>query len=240
MAQFAEHFALMSVVASVAFIAPALATEARYTCSDGSKLTAQFSPPDTAKGSVALTFGTGRELKLPQVLSADGGRYANGRRRPLDQGAKRHADNERREENVLDAMISRAASTGAMKAGLCNRGGGTTAPLSSHYRTARSPLRRAKNFVTAYLILDLFLFLPYSQPAERRTLQTSSECDRSSASIWVVCAGEHNMNIAGQVAVTLAALIGFGRLFLAEEGDSHRLSGVLILAGLVGKVALSI
>jgi hypothetical protein len=52
--------------------------------------------------------------------------------------------------------------------------------------------------------------------------------------------GEHNMNTAGQIAVTLAALIGFGRLFLADEGDSHRLSGVLILAGLVGKIALSI
>ena len=26
---------------------------------------------------MALTFGTGRELKLPQVLSADGGRYAD-------------------------------------------------------------------------------------------------------------------------------------------------------------------
>jgi hypothetical protein len=47
------------------------------------------------------------------------------------------------------------------------------------------------------------------------------------------------MNTAGQIAVTLAALIGFGRLFLADEGDSHRLSGVLILAGLVGKIALS-
>jgi hypothetical protein len=48
------------------------------------------------------------------------------------------------------------------------------------------------------------------------------------------------MNAAGQIAVTLAALIGFSRLFLAYEGDSHRLSGLLILAGLVGKVALSI
>jgi hypothetical protein len=48
------------------------------------------------------------------------------------------------------------------------------------------------------------------------------------------------MNTAGQIAVTFAALIGFGRLFLADEGDSHRLSGVLILAGLVGKIALSI
>jgi membrane-bound inhibitor of C-type lysozyme len=75
MAQFAKLFALVSATAALA--GPALATEARYTCSDGSKLTAQFSPPDTAKGSVALTFGTGRELKLPQVLSADGGRYAD-------------------------------------------------------------------------------------------------------------------------------------------------------------------
>jgi hypothetical protein len=48
------------------------------------------------------------------------------------------------------------------------------------------------------------------------------------------------MNAACQVAVVLAGLIGFGRLFLADEGASHRLSGWLILAGLVGKIALSI
>jgi hypothetical protein len=48
------------------------------------------------------------------------------------------------------------------------------------------------------------------------------------------------MNAAGQVAVTLAGLIGFGRIFLADEADSHRLSGLLILAGLLGKIALSI
>lgn len=52
--------------------------------------------------------------------------------------------------------------------------------------------------------------------------------------------GDQNMNAAGQIAVTAAALIGFGRLFLADEGASHRLSGLLILAGFVGKVALSI
>jgi hypothetical protein len=52
--------------------------------------------------------------------------------------------------------------------------------------------------------------------------------------------GKQNMNSAGQIAVTLAALIGFGRLFLADEGESHRLSGLLIFAGLIGKVALSI
>jgi hypothetical protein len=52
--------------------------------------------------------------------------------------------------------------------------------------------------------------------------------------------GIDEMNAALDIAVTLAGLIGFGRIFLADEGASHRLSGALILAGLVGKVALSI
>ncbi|HEY5207286.1 MAG TPA: MliC family protein [Roseiarcus sp.] len=77
MAYFAKLFAPVSAVVVLAFPGPALATEAHYACSDGGKLIANFSPPDTAKGSVALTFGTGRELRLPQVLSADGGRYAD-------------------------------------------------------------------------------------------------------------------------------------------------------------------
>ena len=77
MARFAKLFAFVGAVATAAFAGPALAAETQYTCSDGSKLGAKFSPPDTAEGSVALTFGTGRELKLPQVLSADGGRYAD-------------------------------------------------------------------------------------------------------------------------------------------------------------------
>jgi hypothetical protein len=51
---------------------------------------------------------------------------------------------------------------------------------------------------------------------------------------------DQNMNAAGQIAVTLAGLIGFGRIFLADDSDSHRLSGWLILVGLVGKIALSI
>jgi hypothetical protein len=57
---------------------------------------------------------------------------------------------------------------------------------------------------------------------------------------WRRLLGKRNMNAAGQIAVTLAALIGFGRLFLADERESCRLSGMLILAGLVGKIALSI
>jgi hypothetical protein len=57
---------------------------------------------------------------------------------------------------------------------------------------------------------------------------------------WPRMPGKRKMNAAGQIAVMLAALIGFGRLFLADDGESHRLSGMLILAGLVGKIALSI
>ena len=77
MARFAKKSALVSAVAMVAFAGPALAVEAHYTCSGGGKLSASFSPADAAKGEVKLTFDTGRELSLPQVLSADGGRYAN-------------------------------------------------------------------------------------------------------------------------------------------------------------------
>ena len=77
MNQFAKLFVLPGAVAALAFAHPALATEAHYTCSDGSKLSAKFSPPNTAKGGVALTFGTGRVLKLPQVMSTNGGRYAD-------------------------------------------------------------------------------------------------------------------------------------------------------------------
>jgi hypothetical protein len=40
---------------------------------------------------------------------------------------------------------------------------------------------------------------------------------------WRRLLGKRNMNAAGQIAVTLAGLIGFGRIFLADEGDSHRL-----------------
>jgi membrane-bound inhibitor of C-type lysozyme len=73
MARFAKRFALLSAL--IPFAGPAIAIEAHYTCIGGGKLSANFSPPD-AKGKVKLTFDTGRELSLPQVLSADGGRYA--------------------------------------------------------------------------------------------------------------------------------------------------------------------
>jgi membrane-bound inhibitor of C-type lysozyme len=78
MAIFAKRLGLAGAIAIVAIGGPALAAEARYTCSGGGKLTAKFSPPGSPKGEVALTFDTGRKLNLPQVMSADGGRYANG------------------------------------------------------------------------------------------------------------------------------------------------------------------
>lgn len=56
----------------------AFATSARYECSGGISLDAQFSPPNYTTGRVELTFGNGRSLTLPQVMSADGGRYAEG------------------------------------------------------------------------------------------------------------------------------------------------------------------
>jgi len=75
--RFAIRLGLACATAILAAGASADATEARYTCSDGTRLTAKFSPPGAAKGEVALTLDKGRELHLPQVLSADGGRYAN-------------------------------------------------------------------------------------------------------------------------------------------------------------------
>jgi membrane-bound inhibitor of C-type lysozyme len=78
MAIFAKRLGLAGAIAILTIGPPAYAAQARYTCSGGGKLTAKFSPPGSPKGEVALTFDTGRELNLPQVLSADGGRYANG------------------------------------------------------------------------------------------------------------------------------------------------------------------
>ena len=57
---------------------PVLATEVPYTCADGTRLKATFSAPGATPGSANLLFaGSSRTATLPQVLSADGGRYAN-------------------------------------------------------------------------------------------------------------------------------------------------------------------
>ena len=63
-----------------ALIVPAsstLASEATYGCADGTLLRAAYGTPGA--GSVRLTLaGRGRYITLPQVISADGGRYARG------------------------------------------------------------------------------------------------------------------------------------------------------------------
>ncbi len=70
---------LAAMAACVSATGAAFATEARYKCSGGARLTAQFSPPGAANSHVVLTFaGSGNRMVLPQVMSADGGRYADG------------------------------------------------------------------------------------------------------------------------------------------------------------------
>lgn len=53
----------------------ASAASFEYQCEDGTRLTATFSPPDQPEGKADLVFADGRTLLLPQVISADGGRY---------------------------------------------------------------------------------------------------------------------------------------------------------------------
>src|SRR5687768_13492477 len=72
---------LISIVTeTMTFGAAAAAPKAvAYTCSDGTRLQATFSPPSSSLGSVKLVFARpSAELTLPQALSADGGRYAQG------------------------------------------------------------------------------------------------------------------------------------------------------------------
>jgi membrane-bound inhibitor of C-type lysozyme len=50
-----------------------------YTCADGTRLQATFSPPSIATGFVKLVVASvSTEITLPQAVSADGGRYTQG------------------------------------------------------------------------------------------------------------------------------------------------------------------
>jgi membrane-bound inhibitor of C-type lysozyme len=67
-------------IALTATSVSAHAIEVHYDCNHGTGLTARFSPPSAAAGYVVLTFDeAGQQIRLPQVMSADGGRYANGK-----------------------------------------------------------------------------------------------------------------------------------------------------------------
>ncbi|SFK86635.1 MliC family protein [Methylocapsa palsarum] len=76
-AVYSKRACLAGAAAILAFASQVHATEARYACSGGAKLTARFSPPSMETGTVALTFETGETITLPQAMSADGGRYAD-------------------------------------------------------------------------------------------------------------------------------------------------------------------
>lgn len=68
-------FSIAGAAITIGLAGPALAdATARYTCGDGTALTATFTnDPAAAK----LVFADGKTLTLPQVISADGGRYAD-------------------------------------------------------------------------------------------------------------------------------------------------------------------
>jgi membrane-bound inhibitor of C-type lysozyme len=71
----------VALVGLATLLAPpnaAFAQSVNYVCSDGIRLTATFSTPGPTPGSVILVIdGVDANLTLPQVKSADGGRYAN-------------------------------------------------------------------------------------------------------------------------------------------------------------------
>jgi membrane-bound inhibitor of C-type lysozyme len=61
-----------------AMTGPALSADVNYTCRDGTRFMASFSPPTGGPGTVVLDIaGSDTKVTLPQVKSADGGRYAN-------------------------------------------------------------------------------------------------------------------------------------------------------------------
>ncbi len=70
----AQPLAGLAGLIAVASSGHALAdTTAAYRCANGETLTATFT---MTPGAATLAFSDGRTLKLPQALSADGGRYA--------------------------------------------------------------------------------------------------------------------------------------------------------------------
>lgn len=75
---------LATAVAAVAFLAGAAGVAraesivANYSCDNGTRFKATFTPPGAGDGDVRLAFADGRKITLPQVISADGGRYAAG------------------------------------------------------------------------------------------------------------------------------------------------------------------
>jgi membrane-bound inhibitor of C-type lysozyme len=76
----ARRILLPTLILLAATTTAAVAMEAKYECSGGTHLTAAFSAPGNRPGNVVLVVaGSSGAINLPQVASADGGRYANDR-----------------------------------------------------------------------------------------------------------------------------------------------------------------
>jgi membrane-bound inhibitor of C-type lysozyme len=69
---------ILTCIVLMGTVSSALAAEAHYRCANRTALKAVFSAPGQP-GSVQLTFARqAKPVVLPQALSADGGRYADG------------------------------------------------------------------------------------------------------------------------------------------------------------------
>ena len=73
------HWGTLAALALAANVAGAAEVTAHYSCSDGSRLVATFVTPSNGAASVALQLSGGKTLSLPQAMSADGGRYTDGK-----------------------------------------------------------------------------------------------------------------------------------------------------------------
>ena len=79
-----SHMTVRILLVAAALVAASTdasqAATARYQCSGGTRLTANFSPPSLKSGRVVLRIaGSPGAIALPQAMSADGGRYADNR-----------------------------------------------------------------------------------------------------------------------------------------------------------------
>ena len=73
------HWGALAALALAAKLAGAAEVTAHYACSDGSRLVATFVTSPDAAASVTLQLPGGKTLSLPQAMSADGGRYTDGK-----------------------------------------------------------------------------------------------------------------------------------------------------------------
>jgi membrane-bound inhibitor of C-type lysozyme len=70
---------LIPAAMSLLTLSASAAVAEDYLCDDKTRLTATFQTPKQGFGLVELVFqGSDKQIVLPQVLSADGGRYAAG------------------------------------------------------------------------------------------------------------------------------------------------------------------